>query len=139
MADNTQLNTGDVIATDELASLNGGPPGTPAPKVQRTKMGYGSDSDFRDIDPAHPLPTGDPGGFHYAADTSAGTVSPPGGARLKYVEVLAGGTAATATIAGGATITVPANTKFSRAISGLTSGAVVIGGGVAAYYVEWVV
>ena len=58
MSDNTSLNPatgGDLIATDELLTLNG----VAAPsslKVQRVKVGFGSDGDLRDVDPANPLP-----------------------------------------------------------------------------------
>lgn len=58
MADNTQLNTGaggDLIATDELAMING----TPAPsgvKVQRVKVGYGADGDLTDVTDDWPMP-----------------------------------------------------------------------------------
>lgn len=58
MADNTVINTGsggDTIATDDLATLNGG--GVSGVKVQRVKVGYGSDADLRDVDTTHPLPT----------------------------------------------------------------------------------
>jgi len=57
MADNTTLNAGslgDVIATDDLATLNGGASGTV--KVQRVKMGYGADSDLNDVSIAQPAP-----------------------------------------------------------------------------------
>ena len=58
MSDNTQLNTGtggDVISTDDLATLNGGASGTV--KVQRVKVGYGADSDLNDVSSTQPLPT----------------------------------------------------------------------------------
>jgi hypothetical protein len=57
MADNTALNTGaggDVIATDELVTLNGG--ASSGVKVQRVKVGYGLDSDFVDASIANPMP-----------------------------------------------------------------------------------
>jgi hypothetical protein len=57
MADNSLSSggTGDVIATDDLATINGGAVGS-AVKVQRAKVGYGSDGDFRDVDTTHGLP-----------------------------------------------------------------------------------
>lgn len=57
MPDNTQLPTGtggDVIATDELATLNGG--ASSGVKVQRAKVGYGADGDFNDVSVNTPLP-----------------------------------------------------------------------------------
>lgn len=61
MPDNTTLNTGtggDVIATDELSTLNGG--AVSGVKVQRVKVGFGSDGTFRDVDATNPLPVTDP-------------------------------------------------------------------------------
>lgn len=58
MADNTTLNVasgGDTIATDDLATINGGAVGS-AQKVQRVKVGFGSDGDLRDVDATHGLP-----------------------------------------------------------------------------------
>lgn len=43
------------IATDELATLNGAPVPEPV-HVQRMKVGFGPDNDFRDVDEGHPLP-----------------------------------------------------------------------------------
>ncbi|MDE2102830.1 MAG: hypothetical protein KGL39_36640 [Patescibacteria group bacterium] len=57
MADNTVLNTGtggDTIATDDLATINGG--AVSGVKVQRVKPGYGLDSDFTDVSLTNPLP-----------------------------------------------------------------------------------
>jgi hypothetical protein len=57
MADNTALNSGtggDVIATDELATLNGG--ASSGVKVQRVKPGFGADGDLTDVSAANPLP-----------------------------------------------------------------------------------
>lgn len=57
MADNTQLNTGtggDIIATDDLTTLNGG--AVSGFKVQRVKVGYGSDGSLRDVDASNGLP-----------------------------------------------------------------------------------
>lgn len=77
--------------------------------------------------------------FGYAAGTAAGTVDVPAGARLRSVRVTATGTAATIAIAGGATITVPANATFAEQVVGdVPAGAdVVIGGTPAAYFVSW--
>jgi hypothetical protein len=57
VADNTTLPTGtggDVIATDELTTLNGG--AVSGFKVQRVKPGYGVDGTLRDVSGAFPLP-----------------------------------------------------------------------------------
>lgn len=59
MSDNSTLPaTGDIIATDELATINGA--GAVAGlKVQRMKIGFGSDGTLRDVDAANPLPASD--------------------------------------------------------------------------------
>lgn len=57
MADNTTLNVGtggDVIATDDLTTLNGG--AVSGFKVQRVKVGFGSDGSLRDVDATNGLP-----------------------------------------------------------------------------------
>ena len=54
MADNTAQNGADIIATDEVATMNGA--GSTGVKVQRLKVGYGDDGSYRDVSPAFPLP-----------------------------------------------------------------------------------
>lgn len=57
MADNTTLNAGtggDVIATDDLTTLNGG--AVSGVKVQRVKVGQGADGSFTDVSSSNPLP-----------------------------------------------------------------------------------
>ena len=57
MADNTVLNpgaAGDVISADEVATLNGS--ASSGVKVQRVKVGFGVESDYKDATPADPLP-----------------------------------------------------------------------------------
>lgn len=57
MADNTTLNTGsggDVIATDEVTTLNGS--ASSGVKVQRVKVMFGDDATARDVSLAFPLP-----------------------------------------------------------------------------------
>lgn len=81
------------------------------------------------------------GTYGYAAGTAAGTVDVPPTARVKRVSVIAGsGGAATVTIAGGATITIPAGGSFDEQVPGdtATGADVVIGGTVSSYYVGWV-
>lgn len=82
------------------------------------------------------------GTYGYAAGTAAGTVDVPVDAQVKRVSVIAGsGGTATVTIAGGATITIPAGGSFDEQIPGDTAAGadVVIGGTVASYYVGWTV
>ncbi len=57
MADNTTLNLGtggDVIASDDLTTLNGGV--VSGVKAQRVKAGFGVDASFRDVSGGFPLP-----------------------------------------------------------------------------------
>lgn len=55
MADNSTLPaTGDVIAADDVTSLNGA--GSSGVKVQRVKSGWGSDNTYVDTAPATPFP-----------------------------------------------------------------------------------
>ena len=57
MADNTALNSGaggDVIATDDLTTLNGSP--STGVKVQRVKVGFGVDGDLVDASLTNPMP-----------------------------------------------------------------------------------
>lgn len=60
MPDNTLLNIGlggDTIATDDLATINQA--ATSGVKVERTKVGYGYDSAFSDVNEGNPLPVKD--------------------------------------------------------------------------------
>ena len=57
MADNTTTNAGtggDTIATDELTTINGA--ASSGVKVQRVKIGFGVDGDFKDVSNADRLP-----------------------------------------------------------------------------------
>ena len=56
MADGTIQTAGDKISTDELVTLNGAAVPAGGEKVQRFKVGFGSDSVLRDVDAANPLP-----------------------------------------------------------------------------------
>lgn len=58
MADNTVQTGTDTIATDDLATLNGG--ASSGVKVQRVKVGYGDDGILRDVSTAFPLPITSP-------------------------------------------------------------------------------
>jgi PII-like signaling protein len=58
MADNTTLNPGkdgDVIASDELLTVNGATAQSGL-KVQRVKVGYGSDGELQDVERHNGLP-----------------------------------------------------------------------------------
>jgi hypothetical protein len=81
------------------------------------------------------------GTYAYKAGTTATTVDVPAGARVRRVQVRAGATAATVTVAGGDTITVLSGDAWDDQIPGdaTLGGDVVIGGGVASYYVAWTV
>lgn len=57
MTDGVTLNPGSggaVIATDELATLNGA--AVSGVHAQRNKVGFGADAAYQDVDEAHPLP-----------------------------------------------------------------------------------
>jgi hypothetical protein len=62
MADGTQIasGTGDLLATDELVTINGGA-ASGGVKAARTKVGFGSDGDYRDVDATYRLPVELPG------------------------------------------------------------------------------
>ena len=54
MADNSTQTGGDTIATDDVATLNGG--ASSGVKVQRVKVAFGDDGDARDASASFPLP-----------------------------------------------------------------------------------
>lgn len=59
MSDNSTLPaTGELIATDELNTING-LVAEAGLKVQRAKIGFGADGDFNDANGSNPLPTTD--------------------------------------------------------------------------------
>lgn len=142
MADNSPQNGTDTIATDDLATLNGG--AVSGVKVQRAKVGYGSDGDLRDVDATHGLPVTDSlqqaGTWGYRAGAS-GTPSIPSGARIISVQCLAGGADATVVINGGNTITVPAGTPWDDSdLHGMVTGSppTVVFTNTQSYYVSYV-
>ena len=98
----------------------------------------GSDS-VVPADATHGLRTADGGTYGYDAGTSAGTVQVPSGARLRRVSVLPSeGEAATVTIGGGDTITIPVGGYLEEDIPGAcVAPAVVIAGSIDSYYVAW--
>ena len=55
MVDTVTLPTGEKILTDELTTLNGSA-APEASQVQRAKMGFGADGDFKDVSASEPLP-----------------------------------------------------------------------------------
>lgn len=79
------------------------------------------------------------GTYGYKTGTSAGTVDVPTLARLSHVFVWSGsGGSTTITIGGGDTITLPASGTFALELDTDTQGQdVVIGGGVASYFVDY--
>ena len=83
MADNTTLNTGtggDVIATDDLTTLNGG--AVTGVKVQRVKAGYGVDGTHVDVSAAFPLPG------NVTDGTNIGKVSAAGEQIVSFTDLL---------------------------------------------------
>jgi hypothetical protein len=102
LADNTTLSAGsggDVIATDDLTSLNGGV--VSGVKVQRVKVGFGLDGAFRDVESLNPLPTFGPdvtGSGNITTTDSVGTAPLGAGALINaaststsIVSIAAGG------------------------------------------------
>src|SRR4051812_34364798 len=74
MADNTLQTGTDTIATDDLTTLNGG--AVSNVKVQRVKVGFGSDASLRDVDSSNGLPvSGNSSAANIAATTNTG-ISP---------------------------------------------------------------
>lgn len=69
MADNTVQGGTDTIATDELATLNGG--AVSGFKAQRVKVGFGVDSVLQDVTAAAPLPVVQSGGTATLANVTA--------------------------------------------------------------------
>jgi hypothetical protein len=145
MADNVPITpgAGTSISTEEISTLNGAAV-TPQ-QAQRILLALRTaDGTALDVGAASPFPVKDAGTYGYAAGAAAATVDVPTGARIKRVSVIAGASvAATVTILGGATITIPAGGGFDEQLPGdaiATSGTseVVIGGTAQAYYVGWV-
>lgn len=98
MSDGTLQRSNDNIATDELATLNGTDvSGTnPKLKVQRVKLGYGSDASLQDVDDAHPLPI--------SGVVESSTATPKG----IFTMTLAGAAVALPSVVGG----IPNGSKF---------------------------
>jgi len=91
MADNTSQGGADVIATDDLTSLNGS--ASNGVKVQRVKVGHGLDGDFTDASSTNPLPVkqthGTVGYGVIGTSTSGDTtlVAPTGSNRVKVIGI----------------------------------------------------
>ena len=105
MADNTTLNLGtggDVIATDDITTLNGGV--VAGVKAQRVKVGFGTDSFFRDVDATNGLPVtltvgaNSIGSVTNADVTSSGTLA--AAAQTVALSVTGGMSAASAQVTG---------------------------------------
>ena len=56
MADNTPQTGTDNIATDDITTMNGATIAAGTAKAQRVKVGWGTDSTFRDVEPTFGLP-----------------------------------------------------------------------------------
>lgn len=79
MADNTTINAGsggDVIATDDLTTLNGG--AVSGFKAQRVKVGHGADATFTDAKGSTPLPVNVDGKRIVTFDGRVSTFRTPG-------------------------------------------------------------
>ena len=80
MADNTTLNTGtggDIIATDDVTTLNGG--ASSGIKVQRVKVMFGDDNTARDVSDTFPMPVYNPSS--QALTSRSGTITTGGTAQ----------------------------------------------------------
>jgi hypothetical protein len=132
MADNTVLNTGtggDVIATDELTTLNG--TASSGVKVQRVKVGHGSENDFKDATPAAPMPVAAYGELVEALEAmrmavqsltrTMGQMQPDTAARMRVAidAITAGLTLATITTVG--TVTTVTTVSTVSTVSTLTN------------------
>jgi hypothetical protein len=110
MADNSTMGgTADVIATDELTTLNGS--ASSGVKVQRVKPGYGVDGDLTDVSVNNPLPTfnrDDDRTFvnAFATGLTAGTTATEALVTLTWAT--APGTAGTSA----STLNIPAGKRF---------------------------
>lgn len=114
MTDNSTQNGTDTIATDDLATLNGG--GVSGVKAQRVKAGSGVDGTFNDACSATPLPvairdTGRTLIQLYATGVAAGTTGTE--TAISLIKALCDGTAPAA----GAASIAPTNGKRFRITS----------------------
>jgi len=131
MADNTVLNTGtggDVIAADELVTLNGG--ASSGVKVQRVKPGFGADGDLTDVSSANPLPVAAYGELIEAIEAmrmavqsltrSVGQMQPDTAARMRVAidAITAGLTLATITTVGTVTTVTTVATLTNQTLMG---------------------
>lgn len=90
MADNTTINPGtggDVIATDDLTTLNGG--AVSGIKVQRVKTGWGVDAALFDTTVANPMPVQISDGADVASVVARGSYPQSGDKALLMMEVIA--------------------------------------------------
>jgi hypothetical protein len=94
VADNTLQGGQDSIATDDLVTLNGASVAGTGVKAQRVKIGFGDDSDLRDVSTAFPLPIVEfNGGFNLAATAGNGFQVRATGSGTVAGAALLGGTA----------------------------------------------
>jgi hypothetical protein len=131
MADNTALNPGtggDVIATDELTTLNGA--ASSGVKVERVKVGYGADGDLTDVSAANPLPVAAYGELIEAIEAmrmavqsltrSVGQMQPDTAARMRVAidAITTGLTLATITTVGTVTTVSTVSTLTNQTLMG---------------------
>jgi len=130
MADNSTLPaTGDIIAADEITTLNGVTI-TTTEKAQRVKVGYGVDGAFQDVTPAAGLPTQDLKDtsrvLWSAASAIAGVTAVTAEALVTMIVQRAGTAIATAT---SHTVTASKRLRITSMRAGLiSSGASVLSG-----------
>lgn len=79
------------------------------------------------------------GTFGYRSGTTAAAPSPalPAGCLVRQISVVAGGAGGTVTIAGGQTITVPANTPLDVPVRGLAVAPALAFSGLASFFVAY--
>lgn len=129
MADNTQLNTGtggDLIATDELLTLNGVAAATGL-KAQRVKVGFGPDGAMSDVQESAPMPVALYGEAIEALEAmrmavqaltrTVGLMQPDTAARMRVAldSITAGLTLATITTVGTVTTVTTVSTLTNQA------------------------
>lgn len=85
MADNSNQGGSDTIATDDVTTLNGA--ASTGVKVQRVKVGFGSDNFLRDVDADNPLPITGTVGLVPAAATWGQAVAAVAGSTTTLVSI----------------------------------------------------
>jgi hypothetical protein len=132
MADNTTLNTGtggDVIAADELVTLNGG--ASSGVKAQRIKTGFGADGDLTDVSAENPLPIAAYGELIEAIEAmrmaiqslnrTIGQVTPDTAARMRVVVDAISGSLTLGTVSTVSNISTLATLTNQTQVGGLSA------------------